>query len=312
MINEGDNMSELTTRVLDNAADSLSLQISKVINYAGTVLVFLVLFLFAYVIGAVMAEVLRKVLKCHKLQEFILKYSIMRAKAWDDTINFLVFYTRWFIAVSLLTLSDIPLITLYLYPLMNNLFGLIILILVGLTLGGIVSRIIRDISIDFGWEEKLVRYGLADALGDISITSLLTGIIKSYILLLFLAQGVERFENLTILSKFMNDVIAYAPQAVLGAIIMLVALLIADYVGDRIKNRKVDFEEMLAFCVKSVIIFFGGVIALPHFGITNVSILEDSFKILVAGVSLALAIALGLGLKDFVFRLTQKYEEKRQ
>ncbi len=62
--------------------------------------------------------------------------------------------------------------------------------------------------------------------------------------------------------------------------------------------------------MESVIVFFGAVIALPHFGVTNISILEDSFRILMAGVSLALAIAAGLGLKDFIGKVAQKYEKE--
>jgi len=85
---------------------------------------------------------------------------------------------------------------------------------------------------------------------------------------------------------------------------------IHNYTGDRIKQRKVNYAETFALCVESVIVFFGAVIALPHFGVTNVSILEDSFKILMIGVSLALAIAAGLGLKDFVGKMAQKHEKE--
>jgi hypothetical protein len=299
-------MDDLTTTITDKIVESVNLQMTKIMDYSGAAIVFSVLFLFSYAIGFLLSEILRKILKFRSLEEFIVKYGVMRVKAWGDTISFLVIYARWFVTISILTLSDISLVTTYLYPLMYNLFGFIVLILVGLTLGGIASKFIRDVSMDFGWDEKLAKYGLADAFGDISITTLLTGIAKYYILLLFLAQGIDLLGNLTILSKLINEIISYMPQALLGAAIMLLALLVADYTADRIKHRKFSLDDMLAFCVRSVIIFFGAVIALPHLGVTNVSILEDSFKILLLGVALALAIAVGFGLKDYISRLAQK------
>jgi hypothetical protein len=304
-------MATITESITENITQLLNIQISRIMDYSGIAVVFAVLFIFAYVIGTIAAETLRKILKYQKLEEFIVKYGILRTKAWGDATGFLVFYTKWYSIAFILTLSDITLITAQIYPFMHNLLGFIILIFLGLTIGGIASKFVRDISMDFGWEDKLVKYGLADALGDISITSMLTGIVKFYIVVLFVAEGIGRFENLVVLSKLMNDIIAYTPQAILGSIIMLVALLIADYAGDRVKHHKLNLEASVSLGIKAVIIFFGAVIALPHFGVENVSILEDSFKILMVGIALAIAIAGGLGLKDYVSKMAQKNEEKK-
>jgi len=303
-------MTSIADKIWNNVTESISAQMGRIVEYAGTAIVVAILFLFAYVIGSVIAEALRRILKSNRIEDIVIKNGIMRSKAWEDTIKFLMFYVTWYTVISILTLTGSPLITGILYPLMNNLSGFLLLVLTGLIVGSMISKFIRDMSMDFGWEDKLVKYGLADALGDISITSLLTGFVKWYIVLLFVNQGINQFENMTVLSKFINDLMDYIPQAILGSVVMIVALMIADYTGDRIKQRKLGFAETLAFCVESIIVFFGAVIALPHFGVTNVSILEDSFKILMIGVSLALAIAAGLGLKDFVGRVAQKQEKE--
>lgn len=302
-------MNELTNRIWTKIMMSLNTQIDRIVDYAGTGIVLAILFVFAYLIGWIVSKVVSRILKFEKLEDIVIKYGAMRSKLWEDTINFLTFYTKWFVVVGILTLTDIPLITHGIYPFMNQLFWFIVLVILGLIIGGFVSKFIRDISMDFGWEDKLVKYGLADALGDIPITSLLTGIVKWYIVLIFIAQGVEQFE-LPVLEDFMNKLMMYIPQAILGGLIILFALMIADYTGDRIKQRKVSFAETLALLVEIVIVFLGLVIALPHFGVFNVSILEDSFKIFIAGISLAIAIAFGLGLKDSISRIVQKHEDK--
>ncbi len=193
---------------------------------------------------------------------------------------------------------------------MNQLLWFIVLVIIGLIVGGFVSKFVRDISLDFGWEDKLIKYGLADALGDIPITGFLTAIVKWYVVLIFIAQGIAQFENLPLLAEFMEGLMGYIPRAILGSLIMVLALMVADYTGDKIKQRKTGFAETLALLIESMIVFLGMVIALPHFGVANVSILEDSFKILIAGISLAIAIAFGLGLKDSISRISQKYEDK--
>jgi len=303
-------MDELIDRVWNKVMESLSTQADRIVDYAGNVIVFAVLFVFAYVIGWIISKILHKLLMFERLEDFVVKYGAMRSKLWEGTINFLVLYTKWFVVVGVLTLSDIPLITYKIYPFMNQLFGFIILVILGLIMGGFISKFVRDLSMDFGWEDKLVKYGLADALGDIPITGFLTSMVKWYVVLIFVAQGVDLFENLPVLAEFMNGLMGYIPQAILGGLIMVVALLIADYTGDQIKTKKVGFSETLALFAETVIVFLGLVIALPHFGVHDISVLKDSFLIIVAGISLAIAIAFGLGLKDSVNRLAKRYEEK--
>ncbi|MFZ2455955.1 MAG: hypothetical protein WAX07_05725 [Candidatus Altiarchaeia archaeon] len=292
--------------------ESLNTQVDKIADYAGTAIVFAILFAFAYVVGWVTSKILHRVLKMERLEDIVIKYGAMRSKLWADTINFLVIYTKWFVVVGILTLSDISLITNEIYPFMNQLLCFIVLVILGLIVGGFISKFVRDVSMDFGWEDKLVKYGVVDALGDIPITGLLTGIVKWYVVLIFVAQGVELFENLPVLTDYMTGIMAYIPQAMLGGFILLVALLIADYTGDRIKQKQLGFSETIALFAETVIVFLGTVIALPHFGVYDTSILKYSFLILATGISLAIAIAFGLGLKDSVSKFAKKYEGKNQ
>jgi len=305
-------MDALSERIWTKVTESLNTQISQIVDYAGAAIVFMILLIFAYIIGWLASKIIYRMLKFEKLEDVVIKYGAMRSKMWADTINFLTLYAKWFIVISILTLSDIPLITSDIYPFMTQLLWFIVLVIVGLIVGGFFSKFVRDISLDFGWEDKLVKYGLVDALGDIPVTGFLAGIVKWYIVLIFMAQGVDLFQSLPVLTEFMNGLMAYIPQAILGGFIMLVALLISDYTGDRIKQKQVPFSETMALFAETVIVFLGMVIALPHFGVSDISVLKYSFLILVAGVSLAIAIAFGFGLKDAVNHLAKKYEKKSE
>lgn len=292
--------------ILAKVVESISAQAEKMGEYSVTLILLVALFLLGYILGTFAAKVLQKMLRIERVEDAIIKYGVMKASAWERTINFFGVYVKWFVIVSMLTLSGVSLIVQKLYPFMNNLLWFIVVLVLGLIAGGVASKFIKDISMDFGWDEKLVKYGLADALGEISITSFLAGIVKWYIVLIFVLQGVQRLESFSVLELYMGKLIAYIPGALVGVIIMVLSLMIADYTGDRLKQKKVGYAETLALGAEAVIVFFGLVLALPHFGVMNVSILEDSFKILMAGIALGIAIALGLGLKDSVSRALQK------
>lgn len=292
--------------ILTKVAELFRLQVDKIADYGELTISLLALFLSGYIFGITGERILKKILHIERVEDAIIKHGVMKSSAWERTINFLAFYVKWFITVMVLTLIDMPLITQKLYPFMSHLFWFILLLLLGLTIGGVASKFIKDFSMDFGWDEKLVKYGLADALGEISITSVLAGIVKWYIVLIFVLQGVEQLKDFPVLVRYMEKLIVYIPEAVVGIIIMILSLMIADYTNDRIKQRKIDFAEALALSSKIIIVFFGLVVALPRFGIKNITIIEDSFKILVAGVALGIAIAIGLGLKDHISRTLQK------
>jgi hypothetical protein len=133
--------------------ESLNTQVDKIADYAGTAIVFAILFAFAYVVGWITSKILHRVLKMERLEDIVIKYGAMRSKLWADTINFLVIYTKWFVVVGILTLSDISLITNEIYPFMNQLLCFIVLVILGLIVGGFISKFVRDVSMDFGWED---------------------------------------------------------------------------------------------------------------------------------------------------------------
>ena len=75
-----------------------------------------------------------------------------------------------------------------------------------------------------------------------------------------------------------------------------------------------SFHRRLTLIALVIIIFMGVVLALPKlFNVDDpqvfamsLSLLVDSFKLIIAGVSIGLAIALGLGLKDSIARASEK------
>ena len=82
-------------------------------------------------------------------------------------------------------------------------------------------------------------------------------------------------------------------------IIALAALIAGDYASYKIEETKIKSSRFVGLGTKIVIIFLGAIIALKQVGI-DVSVVENSFLVILAGVMLALALAFGLGFSEAV------------
>jgi len=265
----------------------------------------ILLFILGYIIGYVICNVLRRILSIGEITKNITLYSAMPASLWSSIVNFVSLYVKWLIVVFVINAGLINPTVEGLFAFMTNLLWFIVLAVVGLIIGGLFYKFVRDGLHAIGFEEGLKRRKADRALGDVPVTSVLASTVKWYIVLLFLTEGAAKL-GLPVLSRFMQDLMAYIPSVIFGGVVLLVTLIIADFVGNRAKQVKVGFAEELALGAEIVIIFLGVVLVLPKFGIMQIDILVDSFKIVVAGASIGIAIAFGLGLKESIAAAAKK------
>ncbi len=170
----------------------------------------------------------------------------------------------------------------------------VIIIFLGWVLGKIsevlVRKFLKASEIDKWLEEK----GLKKSLYNISVEQTVGVITKYYIILIFLKEAAIR-AGLMFLADLFGSIINAVPQYIIGAAIIIISLVFADFVRRKIKNAIFPFKDEIGEAVYGIIIFFAIVMALPKFGLTNTSLLEDSFKYLILGVSIGISIAIGIG-----------------
>lgn len=268
-----------------------------------------VAFIGGYIIGYIISKVVEKVLKISELQKTLVRYGAVTTNLWASITSFIAQYVKWYTVIFVINAVFFNQMIDKLFIFLTNLLLFIVLLVIGLLIGGFLHKITKETLVAIGMEAELERHHVADSLGGIPLSSILASIVKWYVVLVFLNEGISKL-GLPMLSGVMGDLLTYIPNAILGLLIILTTLIIADFTGSSLRKRNVAFSEFLALVVEIVIVFFGAVLALPKFGIVNVSILEDSFKILMVGVAIGLAIAMGLGLKDAIKRATTYYEEE--
>jgi len=284
-------------------------------------------FVMGYVLGYVVSNVIRKLLTINKLEKGLVRYGAVTSELWASIVSFISQSAKWWFVILIVvsayqnafevdSVQD-PIVMFFYF--VNSLLLLAVLTIGGLLIGGVLYRVTKDFLISIGLESELGKHKVADSIGGIPISNILASIVKWYTVLLFVWQGLVVFNAPFSISPEFNKLgmvmegvlVGYVPEAILGLLVLIVALIIADFAGSNIRRRNVSFAEVLALAAETIIVFFGAVLALPKFGIHNVSILEDSFKILMIGISIGLAIALGLGLKDVVAEAGKGIIKKR-
>lgn len=285
-------------------------------------------FILGYVLGYIISNVIRKLLTINKLEKGLVRYGAVTPELWASIVSFVAQSAKWWFVILIVVSAyqnafqvdstQDPIVMFFYF--VNSLLLLAFLTIGGLLLGGVLYKITKEFLISIGLESELGKHRVADSIGGIPISNILASIVKWYTVLLFIWQGLVVFNAPFSISPEFNKLgmvmegvlVGYVPEAILGLLVLLVALIIADFVGSNIRKRNVSFAEILAMGAETMIVFFGAVLALPKFGIHNVSILEDSFKILMVGISVGLAIALGLGLKDVVAEAGKDIIKKRK
>lgn len=313
------------------------------------VIVILVGILLGYLLGAIISAVIRKILNVRELKEQIAGSEILSLAFWGKLTTGISVYVKWlFVSVVLhyvilsscgsLCISENAVasnireiwfqkLSEYTYLFQNVMGGLGVFLLfavVGMVIGAIVYKIIRAALESIRIEERMAKHGLSDALGGLQLGKVISGIFMIYVVIIFLATGIDAVakpigqEQNTLVLMFNNpddipnSLVELYPDFVLGGFILIGGALVGDFVQDKVRKSKSSLAtDTVAWLIQGMIIFFAVVIALPHFQIEkNVDILTDSFKIIVTGISLGLAIAMGLGLKDMFTHLGKRVEKK--
>ncbi len=185
----------------------------------------------------------------------------------------------------------------------------IVIIIIGFLVAQIVYVLLVK-AFDKGHLDKWLveKTHLHKTIGDMKVSHLLAVMLKWFIFVLFLPPAAS-FLKLDVLSTFLLDVAYWIPKMIAAVVIIIVGLVVANYVADKMHETKAKSIGLFAEIAKLIIIIAVAIMALDQIGI-NVSLAENAFLIILAGIMLALAIAFGLGMKDEAGDIVKKMKKK--
>jgi len=169
--------------------------------------------------------------------------------------------------------------------------------ILGLVIGTGVQKLLEMTKV---FEMLVRRAKISRFMGEAQLTRFFGTLIKWYIFVLFLSPAADLIQ-LRSLSFFLENVALWIPNLIVAILFCLFGLLVGEYTAVHIRALRAHGGEHLARIAKVVILIFTAIMALQQIGV-NVSFASNVVLIIVGGIMLGLALAVGIGfglaLKD--------------
>lgn len=187
-----------------------------------------------------------------------------------------------------------PLVSLWnrFVELIPGLIGAIIVAIVGYFIASLVGYVVHKLLEKVQFDKLLKQYELETAVGHTEISGLLGALAKWYIFVIFLGDAA-RIASLGVLSERLVEFAIWFPNLIVAILIIFFGLMLAHWLEVKLKHEKSKYMMWTTSIMKVLIIFFTAVIALRQAGL-DVTLAEDTFKIIVGAIAIAIAVAVGI------------------
>lgn len=183
---------------------------------------------------------------------------------------------------------------------------------IAISLGKLVNQVIRTLKVDklfqaIGAEEPLAKAGFRLDSG-----AFIGGLVRWFLIIVFLIASIEVI-GLSQVNAFLRDVVlAYLPNVIVAALILVVAAFVANAIQKIIvgsaKAAGVPSSQLLGGIAKWAIWLFAILAALYQLGIAGV-FAQTLFTGFVAMLAIAGGLAFGLGAKEAAGRYIEKLRQ---
>ncbi|MDN5358846.1 MAG: hypothetical protein PWP76_689 [Candidatus Diapherotrites archaeon] len=184
-----------------------------------------------------------------------------------------------------------------------------VIAIVGYILAVIAEAITRKVFKGLYYEEWFAAHGVDRAILGIHITDVISTLIKWWVFLGFFAQAIT-FLGMPLVTQMAVSLYNIYVSIALGIVYLSIGLIVATYVGIKMREAEMYGGELAIKAVQAIIIYFALVTALPYFGIKDTHILTKAIEIALWAVAIAfgvgLGIAIGLGGQDIVRDVLKK------
>ena len=193
-----------------------------------------------------------------------------------------------------------------------NLFGGLIILMVGLLIGTIVKQLIMTV-VTFSKIDLLFHKTKLIKKEEVNIwTEVLSEILKWMLIIVFLVPALEVW-GLSRATVVVNQILFYLPNVVAAVVIAFVGILASkltsDLVRHSVKTMGSTASNSLAVFTRGTIMFFTVLVVLNQLGVAQ-DLIRILFTGIVAMLSLAGGLALGLGGKDLAREVLEELKNK--
>ncbi|MGH7629770.1 MAG: mechanosensitive ion channel family protein [Gemmatimonadales bacterium] len=193
--------------------------------------------------------------------------------------------------------------------------ALILALAVSCVIAWILAFVLKRFLRGIGFDERLDRWGLsglADWSPSKSPSLLVTRTVWWVVIFLGLVVGLAAFDA-ALTSELAIRLFRYLPNVLAAILLFVLGNVLARFIARGVLitavNHNLQYARFLSVGVKWLVLVLSAAMALQHLGIGG-RIVDLAFGILFGGIVLTLALAIGLGSKDFVTRSLEQQTTK--
>jgi hypothetical protein len=198
-----------------------------------------------------------------------------------------------------------------------GLLALLLAVILAVPLAWIVSRLVLRFFRGLKLDEWLDRWGMTvvPEWSPSRSPALLAGRLAYWaVMLLGIMVGLTAF-NAELTSRLVQEVVEYLPNLFVAILVLIAGSVTARFVAQgalvSAVNMGLQSARLISLGVKWTVLVLTAAIALEHLGIGAATV-RLAFGILLGGIVLALALAVGLGSRDVVRRSWEERQGRRE
>lgn len=196
-----------------------------------------------------------------------------------------------------------------------TLLGAIIVFVVGwliaIGIGQLVQRILDLVRLNEPFERITGLRSTVERAGlDLNVPKFLGALVKWFLFIVALLATADIL-GLQAVAEFLNQVIAYLPNIVVAAVILVVGVIFGNFVS-RVTKASIEAAHLphgagIAGIAKWAVVVFAFLAAMAQLGIAE-ALIQTLFTAFVAMLALAGGLAFGLGGKDMATKVLRYLE----
>ncbi len=281
-------------------------------NIVAAAIVLIVEFMIAKLVRQLLVPVFDKI-NINKLQEKA-GIEVSNSGKLSSTLAYIVYVLILIpMIVMALDVLDIKVISEPAVYMLNTIFAFIpnifvglVIIVIGCMIGKFIGQIVTRLIATAGLDAKLAKLLEKDT-QKVNLSKLVGTIVQVVVVIFFVVEGLNVLK-LEILTEIGSVIIGYMP-AVLSAILILAICFFASAAAEK-ALRKNGFTTF-AIVAKAAILTIGAFMILSQLGIAA-EIVNTAFKLILAALAVAFAVAFGIGGKEFASNTLKKLEESAE
>ena len=174
-------------------------------------------------------------------------------------------------------------------------------------LRALVARLVSRLLTDAGLDSRVGELGWK-AQGSMSPSNVVGKLLFAGILVFALVAALEILQ-LEETARLVRSFLPFAGRLVLGAVVFLLGMMLANLAADFVKRNGVE-SHIFLFAVRIAVLFFAGAAALTTAGIGGSAALL-AFGIVLGAFAAAFAIAFGLGGRNYAERKLEEWDREQ-